>query len=70
MRLMPMQLVIKKRILSIISAYAPCVGCTDQDNGLLQQIPDTEHVITAGYLNGHIGASREGFERWHGGKGY
>ena len=37
---------------------------------MLQQIPDTEHVIIAGDLNGHIGASREAFERWHGGSGY
>ena len=42
--------------LSIISAYAPQVGCTDQEKELLwekldemlQQIPDTEHVIIAG----------------------
>ena len=37
---------------------------------MLQQIPDTAHVIIAGDLNGHIGANREGFERWHGGNGY
>ena len=36
----------------------------------LQQIPDTEQVILAGDLNGHIGASREEFERWHGGNRY
>ena len=51
----------------MISAYAPQVGCTDQENDsfwegldeVLQQIPDTEQVILAGDLNGHIGASRE-----------
>ena len=33
--------------------------------------PNTEHVIIAGDMSGHIGAtSREGFERWHGGNGY
>ena len=37
---------------------------------MLQQIPDTEHVIIAGDMNGNIGANREGFERWHGGNGY
>ena len=57
------------------------MGCTDQEKDLfweeldemLQQIPDTEHVIIiyiAGYMNGHIGANREGFECWHGGNGY
>ena len=30
---------------------------------MLQQIPDTEDVIIAGYLDGHIGANREVFER-------
>ena len=39
-------------------------------DGMLQQIPATEHVIIAGDLNGHICANREGFERWHGGNGY
>ena len=37
---------------------------------MLQQTPYTEPVIIAGDLNGHIGASREGFERWRGGNGY
>ena len=77
-RLMSMQLVIKKGRLHVISAYAPQVGCTDQEKDsfwegldeVLQQIPDTEQVILAGDLNGHIGASREEFERWHGGNGY
>ena len=27
---------------------------------MLQQIPDTEHVIIAGDLHGHIGTSRDG----------
>ena len=66
-RLMSMQLVIKKGRLHVISAYAPQVGCTDQEKDsfwegldeVLQQIPDTEQVILAGDLNGHIGASRE-----------
>ena len=76
--LMSMQLVSKKGRLHVISAYAPQVGCTDQEKDsfwegldeVLQQIPDTEQVILAGDLNGHIGASREEFERWHGGNGY
>ena len=73
-----MQLVVKKGRLSVISAYAPQVGCTDQEKDLfweeldemLQQIPDTEHVIIARDMNGHIGANREWFEGWHGGNGY
>ena len=36
---------------------------------MIQQIADTKHVILAGDLNCHIGTSREGFERWHGGSG-
>ena len=75
---MSMQLVINKGRLSVISAYAPQDGCTDQEKDLfweelddmLQRMPDTEHVIIAGYLNGHIGANRDGFERWHGGNGF
>ena len=72
---MSRQLVIKKGRLSVISSQ---VGCTDQEKDLLleeldemlQQIPDTEHVVIAADLNGHIRANREGFERWHGGNGY
>ena len=30
---------------------------------MLQQIPDSAHVIIAGDMNGHIGANRAGFER-------
>ena len=37
---------------------------------MLQQIRDTDHVIIAGHMNGHIGASSEEFECWHGGNGY
>ena len=77
-RLMSTQLVTKKGRLSLISAYAPQIVCTGQNNyvfceellEMLQQIADTEHVRIAGDLNGHVGTNREGFERWHGGNGY
>ena len=72
-RLMSMQLLTKQGRLSVISAYMPQVDCTDQEKDLfweeldemLQQIPDTQHIIITGDQNGHIG-----FERWHGSNGY
>ena len=35
----------------------------------LRAIPEGERVIVGGYLNGHVGISREAIERIHGGWG-
>ncbi|KAK9140474.1 hypothetical protein Scep_010155 [Stephania cephalantha] len=63
---------------NILSAYAPQVGLSksikrkfwDDMNGFMQSIPLDENVFIGGDLNGHVGASKDGFERVHGGFGY
>ena len=63
--------------LNVISAYAPQVGCLDGEKDwfwdevdqVLYLILQEEKVILAGDLNGHVGQSREGIKRWHGGWG-
>ena len=34
---------------------------------MIMKVPHTEKVVLAGDLNGHVGESQIGFERWHGG---
>ena len=53
------------------------VGCAEEEKETfweqmdqeLSATLDDERVIVSGYLNGHIGRSREGIERIHGGWG-
>ena len=34
---------------------------------MILKVPHKEQPLLAGDLNGHVGESRIGFERWHGG---
>ncbi len=34
---------------------------------LMQSIPNEENVFIGGYLNGHVGSDRQGYENVHGG---
>lgn len=62
----------------IISAYAPQTNCPEADkdrfwgqlDAHIRSIGPDEHIIIGGDLNGHVGASRDGYERCHGGNGY
>lgn len=67
-----------KKILRVISAYAPQVGCTDEEKTefwtalgtLTASIPDDETLLLGGDLNGHVGQHREDARRCHGNRGY
>ena len=64
-------------MVNVICAYAPHVGCQDEEKETfwrqmdqeLRAIPEVERVIVGGDLNGHVGISREAIERIHGGWG-
>ena len=68
---------VEETVVNIICAYAPQVGCTEEEKETfweqmdqeLSATLDDERVIVGGYLNGHIGRSRDGIERIHGGWG-
>ena len=58
----------------ILCAYAPQVGCHDEEKETfwrqmdqeLRAIPEGDMVSVGGDLNGHVGISREAIERIHG----
>ncbi|XP_021859878.2 uncharacterized protein [Spinacia oleracea] len=69
---------IGNEVVTIVSAYAPQAGLdasTRQEfweylEEVVQRVPKSEKLIIGGDLNGHVGSSRDGFERIHGGFGY
>lgn len=72
---MNVKLVLNRKILNIISAYALQTGCTDTKkeifwkdfDELMKEIPPDEIVFVGTDLNGHDGKSNHGDKRWHGG---
>ena len=76
-RVMSVKLGIGETVVNVICAYAPQVGCEDEEKETfwrqmdqeLRAIPEGERVIVGGDLNGHVGISREAIERIHGGWG-
>ena len=72
---MSIKLVVGKRMLNSISVYAPQMGfsqeeqehCYEEMKSMLQQIPGQEDMWIAADLNGHVGGTRTGCEREHGG---
>ena len=74
-RVMAVKIVLSDNVWTIVSAYAPQVGC-DEDTknafwneleAVIMKVPHKEKLVLAGDLNGHVGESQIGFERWHGG---
>ena len=74
-RVMAVKIVLSDNVWTIVSAYAPQVGC-DEDTtnafcneleAVIMKVPHKENLVLAGDLNGHVGESQIGFERWHGG---
>ncbi|XP_068210786.1 craniofacial development protein 2-like [Palaemon carinicauda] len=64
-------------ILNIISAYAPQVGCTEDEkgyfwrdlDGVMQELEEHERVIVGADLNGHVGSENEEIGGVHGAYG-
>ena len=73
-RVMSVKLGIGETVVNVICAYAPQVGCEDEEKETfwrqmdqeLRAIPEGERVIVGGDLNGHVGISKEAIERIHG----
>ena len=67
---MAVKIVLSANVWTIVSAYAPQVGC-DEDTkhafwneleAVIMKEPHKEKLVIAGDQNGHIGESRIGFE--------
>ena len=56
---MSIKLVVEKRMLNIISAYAPQTGCSQEE----KELPGQEDMWIGADLYGHVGGTRTGFER-------
>ena len=75
-RLIRGRLVIGGRTYSVISAYAPQSGRSDEGKDeffrnledLINMVPARERLVVGANLNGHVGRSSDGFQRVHGGK--
>ena len=76
-RVMSVKLGIGETVVNVVCAYAPQVGCKDEEKETfwrqmdqeLRAIPEGERVIVGGDLNVHVGISREAIERIHCGWG-
>ena len=76
-RIMSLKLGLGATVVNIVCAYAPQTGCTEEEKDAfweemdqeLRTIPGRERVILGGDLNGHLGISRTGIDRVHGGWG-
>ena len=76
-RIMKMRLSLGEEQIVVISAYAPQVGCRNEEkeefwNALdeeMRNLEGSEKVIVGGDLNGHIGEDGVGYRRVHGGHG-
>ena len=74
-RVMSIKLSEGNTTLTVISAYAPQVGCEEEEKDQfwreledeLNVVPREEWALIGGDLNGHVGQDRSGVERWHGG---
>ena len=63
---------------NIVSAYAPQVGCIDEEKEefweeleeLIRSLSEKDKIVIGADLNGHIGRGNTGYERWHGGFGH
>src|SRR4029077_8182218 len=77
-RLMMIRKAIGKRVLNLISAYAPHPGRAAKEKEefwksvfeLLMGISTEESVFVCGDLNGHVGSDPGGYRGVHGGNGY
>ena len=65
-------------ILNVISAYAPRVGCPQEEKSqlyehleqIMRNIKPEEGILIGADLNGHVGRDRSGFEQEYGGHSF
>ena len=76
-RIMKAKLCCGGHILNVVSAYAPQIGCSEEDKNKFWREMDevmtsteiVERLVIRGDLNEHIGCNRENISRIHGGHG-
>ena len=77
-RIVALKVLIGKRTMTVISAYAPQQGLSTEEKSafyadltcLTSKLDDKDIVILGGDLNGHVGQTSSGYEKAHGGFGY
>ncbi|XP_065318916.1 uncharacterized protein LOC135926911 [Gordionus sp. m RMFG-2023] len=75
---MVIKIIFGRKLYNIISAYVPQVGRSEEEKdifwdsllGMISRLANEEGIILAGDLNGHLGASNEGYEGVHVGFSY
>ena len=76
-RQMSLRLLIGRKILYILSSYAPQAGLSESEKdtfffnllNCISIVPTEEMLLVCGDLNGHVGKTSSGFEGVHGGHG-
>ena len=77
-RLMLLKVLVGKRVVTIISTYAPQQGLSDDAKEKFyadlilhtSKVDEKEVIILGGDMNGHVGKTTAGYEDAHGGFGY
>ena len=77
-RLLILKILVGKKVLTIVSPYAPQQGLNEEAKDLfyasltehVSKIEEKDMLIIAGDLNGHVGKSTSGYSNVHGGFGY
>ncbi|KAK4329584.1 hypothetical protein Pmani_000059 [Petrolisthes manimaculis] len=67
-----------ERVINVLSAYAPQAGLSRGSKerfwgdtiSVISDLSETDTVVLAGDLNGHVGACADGYDDVHGGFGY
>jgi hypothetical protein len=67
------KLLVGDLVFNVISAYAPQIGLTESIkrqfweplDALVSSVPISEKLFIGGYLNGHVGSTRLGFDGVH-----
>lgn len=77
-RLMSIKIIAGPTTIRVVTCYAPQTGCRDEEkdefweelDAYLRLVDPEEHLLIGGDLNGHVGATRDGYEQCHGGQGF
>ena len=77
-RLMMIKLLVGKRIVTIVSTYAPQQGLSNDEKDkfyddliyLVSKVDEKELLVIGGDFNGHVGKEADGYQGIHGGFGY
>ena len=77
-RLLRIPIIVGDKIVQVISAYAPQMGCEEQEKEAFRNVFETairtvkeeEKLIIGADLNGRVGRRRDGYEEVHGGHGF